>query len=77
MNAFFRIVLCVAVSLSAGFTLAQQEGDPTTSRQAALERVTEGIKFLASDDLEGRMPGTDGIEWAAKYIEVAYKKAGT
>ena len=76
MNAFFRIVLCVAVSLSAGFTLAQQEGDPTTSRQAALERVTEGIKFLASDDLEGRMPGTDGIELAAKYIEDAYKKAG-
>ena len=76
MNAFFRIVLCIAISLSTGVTFAQTESDTRTSQQAALERVTEGIKFLASDDLGGRMPGTDGIEWAAKYIEVAYKKAG-
>ena len=76
MNAFFRIVLCIAICLSTGVTLAQTESDTRTSQQAALERVTEGIKFLASDDLGGRMPGTAGIEWAAKYIEVAYKKAG-
>ncbi|MCH2181715.1 MAG: M28 family peptidase [Mariniblastus sp.] len=76
MNVFFRIVLCTVISLSAGNLWAQTESDTATSRQAALERVTDGIKFLASDELAGRMPGTVGIEKAAQYIEKAYKEAG-
>ena len=74
MNVFFRIVLCTVIFLSAGTLWAQAENDAATSRQAALERVTEGIKFLASDELAGRMPGTEGIEKAAQYIEKAYKE---
>ena len=76
MNAFFRTGACIAICVTASVAIAQTDSDSKSNRSAALERVTEGIKFLASDDLGGRMPGTPGIEWAAKYIEVAYKKAG-
>lgn len=32
--------------------------------------------YLASDDLEGRLPGTAGIDQAAAYIEAKFKEAG-
>ena len=44
--------------------------------KSALERVTYDIKYLASDELGGRKPGTAGIELAAKYLEEQYKLAG-
>ncbi len=43
---------------------------------AALERVTYDIRYLASDELGGREPGTEGIEKAAKHIEKVYKEIG-
>ena len=46
------------------------------SHEAALKRVTDDIKYLSSDELEGRAPGTDGIEMAAKRIEAEYKRIG-
>ncbi len=36
----------------------------------------EAIAFLASDDLEGRMIGTPGIDHAADYIATAFSKLG-
>ena len=41
-----------------------------------LQRVTYDIKYLASDELGGRKPGTEGIELAAKHIEKVYKEIG-
>ncbi len=38
--------------------------------------LTEYVKYLASDELRGRFPGTPGIEAAAKYIENNFKQAG-
>ena len=76
MNVSFRIALCALMFSSTGVLLAQTGSDTTSSRQAALERVTDGIKYLSSDELAGRMPGTEGIEKAAQYIEKAYKEAG-
>ena len=35
---------------------------------AALSRIGEDIRFLSSDDLEGRGPGTKGLQIAAEYI---------
>ncbi|MDQ1264937.1 MAG: hypothetical protein QG635_87 [Bacteroidota bacterium] len=40
------------------------------------QKLQEYIKYLASDELEGRYPGTSGIELAAKYIEAHFKKSG-
>ena len=76
MKALIRIVLGLAVTCVAAPSIAQQETAEMTSRQAALKRVTEGIKYLASDDLGGRKPGTEGIELAAQYVEKEFEKAG-
>jgi hypothetical protein len=41
-----------------------------------LERLDYDIKYLASDELEGREPGTRGIEMAADYIIETWKEFG-
>lgn len=48
----------------------------TAVNPKVLERVTYDIKYLASDELGGRKPGTDGIELAAKHIEKLYEEIG-
>ncbi|MCI2229805.1 M20/M25/M40 family metallo-hydrolase [Polaribacter sp. MSW13] len=40
------------------------------------ETVKKHLYTLASDDMEGRMTGTPGIEKAAKYIENEFKRIG-
>ena len=39
-------------------------------------KIKEAVKFLASDELKGRFPGTDGIEQAAKFIENEFQNVG-
>ncbi len=47
------------------------------SADAAIEqRLTDAERYLASDKLEGRGPGTRGINLAADYIADEFKKAG-
>ncbi len=40
------------------------------------KRMMESVKYLSSDELEGRGTGTAGIEKAASFIENHFKKAG-
>lgn len=42
----------------------------------ALERVTYDIKYMASDEMGGRKPGTPGIKLCEDFIVGEYKKAG-
>jgi len=42
----------------------------------ALERITYDIKYMASDEMGGRQPGTPGIKLCEDYIVAEYKKAG-
>ncbi len=42
----------------------------------AKARLLSDVKYLASDELEGRGPGTNGINLAAKFIEEQFAKAG-
>lgn len=46
------------------------------SYTSAEETIKDHIKFLASDNLEGRFPGTQGIDKAAKYIEKYFIQYG-
>ena len=39
-------------------------------------RLLDDVKYLASDELEGRGPGTNGINLAAKYIKEQFAKSG-
>lgn len=67
LPAVFAITL-----VAAPFLNAQSDN----SRDAALKRVTADIKYLASDELGGRQPGTPGMEKAEKYILDDYEKIG-
>lgn len=40
------------------------------------ERIGEMMNYLASNDLKGRDTGSEGIEMAAKYIEIYFKSYG-
>ena len=51
---------------------AENEPDLSLSQQ----RLTDYVKYLSSDELEGRGPGTDGINKAAEYIASHFRQLG-
>ena len=51
---------------------AENELDSLSSQQ----RLTNSVKYLSSDELEGRGPGTDGINKAADYIATHFRQLG-
>lgn len=68
------------VIITAGFTLASLgqglAADPPDDGKTSAERMKAAVKYLASDRLEGRGPGTRGEELATEYIANEFKKAG-
>ena len=48
----------------------------TTGSESAVARVGENIRYLASDELEGRGPGTAGLQKAADYMRDEFKRLG-
>ena len=67
----------LAVVAVCGFsTMAQAQTEAPAKSSESLTKVTYDIKYLASDELGGRQPGTPGMEKAEKYIIEEYKKAG-
>jgi metal-dependent amidase/aminoacylase/carboxypeptidase family protein len=56
--------------------IAEDNGTAQSEENDVLKRVTYDIKYLASDELGGRKPGTEGIEKAAKHIEEVFKAIG-
>jgi hypothetical protein len=67
-----RPAATVAFILIAGLTLPCQSGEDS----AAIQRILRDIKFLASDELEGRGVGTRGLDRAADYIRQQFQAAG-
>jgi Peptidase family M28/PDZ domain/PA domain len=57
--------------LAAGLTLSAGDGNPQTQ-----QRLIADVKFLASDELEGRGIGSKGLNLAADYIRDQFAKAG-
>jgi hypothetical protein len=49
---------------------------PADSRVESESHLLKDIKYLASDELEGRGIGTDGLNKAADYIREQFKEAG-
>jgi Zn-dependent M28 family amino/carboxypeptidase len=88
MKSFLYPVLSLMVLL--GLTLHAQEtampelpaipGIPAAARQAAAsidpQKIGAHVRFLASDLLEGRGPGTRGGQLAAEYIATQFALAG-
>ncbi len=69
---WFLIVLVMPLLMAA----EKVAPAPTSERTAAEARLRRDLSFLASDECEGRGPGTRGIDKAADYIADQFKKAG-
>ena len=68
----FSLFFCIASIII--FSIANIYAKEELSEQA--QRLQDHIKYLASDELEGRFPGTSGIEKAKDYILNYYKSIG-
>jgi hypothetical protein len=66
--------LCLSFFSALAFGLVT--ADLTATETVPLDRVAEDIRYLASDELEGRGPGTDGLEQAAEYIQSRFQGLG-
>jgi len=65
------ILSIVAGLLTAGWLPVFGDAVPE-----AQTRLLEGVKYLASDDLDGRGVGTDGLDEAAEFVRQAFIDAG-
>jgi len=70
-NSTFLRFLCFFVFLSVSSLYSQFQRNTS-----AEERLKTYVRLLASDSLEGRLPGTKGGTIAAKYIAHHFKKFG-
>src|SRR5918992_973361 len=59
--------------LTAAMCAASIQADP---RRVDPKTFLEHVKFLASEDLEGRGNGSRGLETAADYIAARFREAG-
>lgn len=71
---------CIALACLFGgwhaLPVRSDETDKGTSREIALQRVTSDIKYLASDELAGRLPGSPEMETCVKYITDEFQRIG-
>jgi Zn-dependent M28 family amino/carboxypeptidase len=75
------MVWLAATLCLAGTVRGEDEGPPENQQRAALAQVTDSslrshIRFLASDLLEGRGPGSRGDELAQQYIATQFESMG-
>lgn len=66
-----RTLLSLALLLAAFVHIGAQ-----TATTPESQRLLQDVKYLASPELAGRAPGTDGNNKAAEYIEQQFKAAG-
>ncbi len=64
------------VLFSASIVFSQNDIDKVRSNDITKEEIYEHIKYLASDKLEGRFPGTQGDVLARQYISKEFEKYG-
>jgi hypothetical protein len=63
----------VAASLLLFAASCQSQTAPTTQAQSPAAELKQDVYYLASDNLEGRGPGTHGLDLAADYIAQRFK----
>src|SRR5690606_34751363 len=71
------IALMALMALGCGSNqVAQSPEMSSPSNFTQAERIGKIMGYLASDDLQGRDSGSEGIEMAARYIEDHFKAHG-
>ncbi|HEY1067348.1 MAG TPA: hypothetical protein VGE52_14600, partial [Pirellulales bacterium] len=69
--------LCPLAPLTAADAPSAPAATAESSETSAVEQgLSRSLHYLASDDLEGRGPGTKGISLAAEYIAEQFKAIG-
>ena len=58
------------------FVVAVSTSVDAAKNATVTARVSEDIRYLASDELEGRGPNSEGLEKAAQYIRAEFKRLG-
>lgn len=69
----FLVPVCLVLTIQA-IVAAQQQDDQSPG--AAIARVTADIKYLASDELGGRLPGSPLMVTCENYLIDEYKRIG-
>jgi aminopeptidase YwaD len=75
MNKLKKIIL-LFLFFTVNLVFAQYEIDKVRNNDITKEEIYEHIKYLASDKLEGRFPGTTGGTLAMDYISKEFKTYG-
>ena len=80
------LLTVMACGITSGLAIAQESAvlDPPAEQEQArpklnkkaLAQITYDIKYMSSDEMGGRQPGTPGIQLCEDYIVQEYKKAG-
>ena len=74
---FFTLLVSIAiVSCDSTKKTSAKNENQVSSSFIDSTTVKKHLYTLASDEMEGRGTGTEGIEKAAKYIESEFKKIG-
>lgn len=69
-------ILILALIFSANFIFAQYDIDKVRNNEITKEEIYEHIKYLASDKLEGRYPGSTGGVLAMDYLSKEFQTYG-
>lgn len=73
IRELFLCLLLILIVLPIRFAVS---GSICENAQITPEEIIDHIRYLASDELEGRMSGTPGARKAADYISSEFKKVG-
>jgi hypothetical protein len=82
LNKLLRIkynmkkILLLVFIFSANFIFAQYDIDKVRNNEITKEEIYEHIKYLASDKLEGRYPGSTGGTLAMDYLSKEFQTYG-
>jgi aminopeptidase YwaD len=72
----FRNLTVILILVFSNVVFSQYDIDKVRSNEITQQEIYEHIKYLASDKLEGRYPGTEGDVLARQYISREFEKYG-
>jgi hypothetical protein len=72
VTAFLMFPTAIISIATTNVYSTENDSDSLSSQQ----RLSNSVKYLSSDELEGRGPGTDGINKAAAYIATQFRHSG-
>lgn len=71
-----RLSIIITLVLFSGIAFSQNEVEKVSSSDITKEEIYEHVKYLASDKLEGRFPGTNGDILTRQYISKEFQRYG-